>query len=311
MFAENKRVIWKQAVVIGVSCTLLGYAVWNTNKSRRGLKSREVDKVLASRESMKRAQAFQIVSFKQLDEQYDSWNHKSSVGQHPIVDIIGSTLRSAIVHNPAAVDGEAVESLLQTASEFIYYRFIRDDPEDYIAWRLRRGDRFREPETIYGKYQVAWDYEYFFEDKLPDDAPVRDTFIQFYEHQRSLWGDHYTPIGYAIDPESVLILIEVEDPLIGNQSVDLGNPDLNRFWFETAGGAHRSWFTGEIDIRRQLMNSELKKYQVGTVGFVLEYADGERRTVTVPLARTIEGGKWSIEFLGTTDLDNTGGLIEF
>mgnify|MGYP000296240224 CR=1 FL=1 len=306
MFIDNKRVIWKLAVVLGVSCSLLGYAVWSTNKSRHGLRGRDADKVLATRESIQHAKVFQIVSFKQFE------NHNSSVGQQQVVEMIKSTLRGASVHNPAAVDGAAIESLLQTASEFIYYRFIRDDAEDYIAWRLGRGDRFREPESIYGKYQVALDYEFFFEDKLPDDAPVRETFITFFTHQRSLWGEHYTPVGYAIDPESVLVLIEVEDPLIGNQGADLGDPDLNRFWFETTGGSHRSWFTSGTDIRKQLMSGAgMKKYQVGSVGFILEYADGERRTVTVPLVRALEGGKWSIEFLGTTDLDNTGGLIEF
>lgn len=311
MVTGTKHISWKPIVVLSVSLSLLVYGTWRTSKARNSIRDRDTDKTLATRESIERAEMFEVVSFRQLNDLARSTDQSDLTSQQKVIDSIESTLQAAKIYNLAVVDDVAVQSLLRTASEFIYYRFVRDNPEDYIAWRLERGDRFIDHETLYGEYQIAWDYEFFFHDVLADDAPIRETFITFFTHQRSLWGEHYTPVGYAIDPESVLVLIETEDPLIGSQGVDLGNPDLNKFWFETAGGANRSWFTRGTDIRQQLMNSSLEKYQVGSVGFVLEFADGERRTVTLPMVRPLDGGKWSVEFLGTTDLDNSGGLIEF
>ncbi len=253
---------------------------------------------------MEWAQGFEVVPFQAIKSVSED-----ELGDNEAINSIVSVLERAKVYNQAGLDDPAIESIVRVASEFIYYRFVLDDPQRYIRWRLQRGDRFRDMETLYVKAQVALDYEEFFGETLTDQTPLSKSFTRLYEHQKSLWTSRYTPIGYGVDPESVLVVSATYNPIVGKQDIDLGDPQLNRLWLETLTGGHRSWFRGNTDHDQAKAN--LEKYQVATVGIVIEYENRERRTLYLGLLRSGTGGDWSVEALSATDTAFTGGLIEF
>lgn len=294
---------WKLVVVSVVTIAVTGYAVWTTQSLQRERREQVAGRINASQENKNFAAAFQTTLFAEFSEREDLSDAQQ------VIEFIESTLEGAQVHNNALLDEPSVRGMIRTASEFLYYRFLRDDPRAYIAWRLERGDRFRDRETMFVQYQVAYDYEELFGEPFPEESLVQDMFVRFYEHQRSLWGEHHTPVGYGVDPASVLMITAVQDPVMGAGGVDLGDSELNRLWFGEKSSSHRSWFAGAVDMRT--VNTNQQKYQVGTVGFVIEYKDGERRVVTLPMVRPIDGGRWSVEYLGTVMSEHSGGLIEF
>ncbi len=291
-------------LVLGVSLSVLGYSVWVTSSARSGSRERKSERFNATEESMEWAQGFEVVPFQAIKSVGED-----ELGDNEAINSIVSVLERAKVYNQAGLDDPAIESIVRVASEFIYYRFVLDDPQRYIRWRLQRGDRFRDMETLYVKAQVALDYEEFFGETLTDQTPLSKSFTRLYEHQKSLWTSRYTPIGYGVDPESVLVVSATYNPIVGKQDIDLGDPQLNRLWLETLTGGHRSWFRGNTDHDQAKAN--LEKYQVATVGIVIEYENRERRTLYLGLLRSGTGGDWSVEALSATDTAFTGGLIEF
>ncbi len=294
----------KLVLVLGLSIFVLGYSVWITSSARSGSRERKSERLNATEESMEWAQGFEVVLFQAVKSA-----HEGDLGDDQAIDSIESVLERAKVYNQAGLEDSAIESIVRVASEFIYYRFILDDPERYIRWRLQRGDRFRDMEAMYVKAQVALDYEELFGESLTDQTPLSQSFTRLYEHQRSLWTSRYTPIGYAVDPESVLVVSATHHPIVGKQDIDLGDPQLNRLWLETLTGGHRSWFRGQTD--HDQLEANLEKYQVATVGIVIEYENMERRTLYLGILRSSTGGDWSVEALSATDTAFTGGLIEF
>ncbi len=294
----------KLVLVLGVSILVLGYSVWITSSARSGSRERKSERLNATEDSMEWAQGFEMVSFQAVKSA-----HEGDLGDDQAIDSIESVLERAKVYNQAGLDDSAIESIVRVASEFIYYRFVLDDPERYIRWRLQRDDQFRGMEALYVKAQVALDYEEFFGESLTDQTPLSQSFTRLYEHQRSLWASRYTPIGYAVDPESVLVVSATHNPIVGEQDIDLGDPQLNRLWLETLVGGHRSWFRGKTD--HDQLKANLEKYQVATVGIVIEYENMERRTLYLGILRSGTGGDWSVEALSATDTAFTGGLIEF
>ncbi len=312
MIRPSKFAAWKAVIVLGGSLALLGYTMWSTNKAVRGVEDANADRIRATDESIQRAREFQVVSFEELRTRSTGNGASETPAERDdsVIGSIQSMLRQAQVHNFAQADDDGVQTLLRTASEFIYFRFVRNDPQNYIAWRLGRGDRFRDRDELYGKLQVALDYEELFGQTLSDETPIRDAFLKLYAYQESHWGDTYTPVGLAVDPASVMVVVLKINPIVGPQGVDLGDEASNRFWLETRQGTHRGWFTGAAHEELLGLNN-MTSFQSGTVGFILEYSNGERRAVYLSCRRPTNGGGWLISSVASASRKNTGGMIEY
>lgn len=312
MSARQIRLL-KLAGVLGLSFFVLMFAIRRGNEAIRGVSQHADDRVLAAQEAIDRASSFTVVSFDQIRAQGQGVDESPATDEEAraarAIGLIESAIGEASTHDFVGTSDADVESLARVAAEFVYYRFVLADPDAYIAWRLGRGDRFADPERIYGDMLVALDFEELFGEPLPAEMPVGDVFRRFFRHQDANWGPAYEPRGLAVSPESILILIGEYNPVVGTQNIDIQDPELRRYWLETTSGSHRSWFVGAFD--HLASQDKLRKYQVGTVGLTLEFGNGERRTIQVLLRRASGTDAWVFGSLATSYVKNTGGLVEY
>ncbi|MGV6813655.1 MAG: hypothetical protein ACWA5W_01450 [Phycisphaerales bacterium] len=252
---------------------------------------------------MSSAKDFEVRSFDDFLEASDAPDSVHAIEQ------INAIFQQGPVYNFSSADEESIKTLTHLASSFVYYRFLQHNRERYIDWRLAQGDRFRDSETLYIRWQIAMDYPDLIGKPFPENPSVRDVFIRFADVQRSLWGDVHTPVGLAIDPESVLVSTAYFDPVIGDTTAHFDDDRVIRYWITPQAGTHRNWFTSQADA--MIEEHPLTRYEIGTVGMTLAFANGDRRTLTLGFRRISPRSQWHIGSLSVSNPSTQGGLIEY
>jgi hypothetical protein len=300
-------------VVILISVGLVGYAVWQVQlgfASTRELRAEETRVADSNREVLRGIETslFQSIIGDELSPPGEGVRFPMEEGDAaPVgIDIVESVINKSRIVNNSGVDDALVRSLKRFVAEFVYFRFIRDDASDYVAWRLSRGDRFKEKDLIFGKWLVASDYEVYFNELFPEDADVQEVFERVYNFHREGRNDGHRPVGMGVDESGLITGIQRMNPALGFERIDLGSEELNTLWYEPNLGSHRGWFEVGVDLAG---DDELLS---GLVGVVLEYADGTLRPVIVSAYLDPKIGHWSVSMLWTNIYgDTTGGLIEY
>jgi len=298
-------------VILSVSLGLVGYGAWLVRSGHASIDELRKEERRVSNTNRKILQTIETAPFGMIigheisesDVEFPIVNgSNASAGIAQVDEVVN---RSFVV-NHAGVDDPLIRSLERLVAEFVYFRFIHDDASDYVAWRLSRGDRFKEKDLIFGKWLVASDYEVYFGEPFPEDAGVREVFERVYNFHREERDDGHRPVGMGVDESGLITGIQRMNPALGFERIDLGSEELNTLWYEPNLGSHRGWFEVGVDLAG---DDELLS---GLVGVVLEYADGTLRPVIISAYLDPKIGHWSISMLWTNIYgDTTGGLIEY
>ena len=290
--------IVKFLIVIGTATAVSVHSCRESREIYRAVDAQNRRPTEASAEAVRQAASFQVVEFDSLlsDDHGDS----RAVTVDQILAVLGSCHRQI----ETGIDDACVNALLRTAADFVYFRFVLADHDRYVDWRLAEGYRFRDRVELYGRALVGEDYEILFGVSLPENAPLRATFVRFADHHRQNWGATHTPTGLAVDPESAVVLIREINPVVGAELVTLGSPERDAYWLEPRMGSHRNWFEdGRHD--------GFTRYRSGAVGLTLDYGDGLKRTILIGFSSPFGSCNWSLSGISRLKTESTGGLIDY
>ena len=293
----------KIVVVSFLSLGVLWYSVRQAGDALSETRGVAEDRVAAAHQMMSSAKDFDVRSFDDLLEA------SGAQGSDRVIDHINTIFQQAPVYNFSSANEDSINELTRLASSFVYYRFLQYNRGRYIDWRLSQGDQFRDSETLYIRWQIAMDYPDLLGEPFPENPSVREVFSKFADIQRSLWGDVYTPVGLAIDPESVLVSTAFYDPVIGDTTTHFEDDRLIQYWITPQAGTHRNWFTSQADTI--IAEHPMKRYEIGTVGMTFAFANGDRRTLTLGFRRVSPSSHWHIGSLSVSSPSTEGGLIEY
>lgn len=222
-----------------------------------------------------------------------------------VISLIASRLDGAPVADGAGVGDALRMSLIRAMSAFVYYRFIQGDPGVYVDWRLGRGDRFRDREVLLRDLYVAADAQQYFGEPLDERATLRETFVRIADHHARRYDSSNRIVGLSLEPEGMIVGLGIMNPGIGYRRLVLGDELVEAFWYEPELGSNRCWFESGIDFEHA------EGLRVGTVGVIVEFADGSKGPMLVVCFLEPTIGHWSIEILQLDCYGKTGGLIEF
>lgn len=309
MKLSSIRLRWGVVVLLAVAA--VSYGVWRRSRAKQVVQRVQSVDQSTERENKDLLSRIPTLGFDSITGSGDApesdvpFPIESGSETDRVIRSIEDVIGSAPGVGEERADDQLRASLIRAVSEFLYFRFIRDDLETYVRWRLHRGDSFRSAEIMHTNWMVASDYESYFGRELGDSQSLRDVFLEIARFRESSIPDSQRPVGMTIDPSGLILGFDHAGTDLGYGRVDLGSDERVRFWYEPRLGSHRCWFGSGIDYD----SAELVLSAI--VGVVMEYADGSKRPMMVLAFLDPSVGHWSIERLWTNDYGIPGGLIEF
>lgn len=194
---------------------------------------------------------------------------------------------------------EDARQLAELASGFVYHRFVRDDPDAYIRWRLDNGYRWIDPEAM-RRSLIAQDWGHTFGERpYPGDDNPAEAFRVYWEYRTPTGAHAPTVTGVATMPRAIGVGVALGSE-VGWSRPEPVSAREDMVWVGSTGSL-RSWFApGGTDI------SKLRKSPQGvtlvTIAFVLELADN-RRTPMALYGHRERGGRWWIGGVGLLNME--------
>lgn len=291
----------RAAVAVAVTVSMGAYLV-----SRfRGVKEEAaVTRVTAERLALRAEPIYARLDTVSLDPLRPDRDHADPT--RAIASIRSAYQSASRAGDPAATDGHA-DALCELAAEFVYWRFVNDDPVKYRAWRASRSERFRPKEELTQRLYIPSDYESVYQEPFPGFEPAFDRM--FTDSTRRGDGKN-TPVGICLGPRGIRIAAARINPNIDEWPVPLGDESDREYWFGIFNGAMRNWFTSPTAFRDLYTRGD--ELLGATVATVMSFADGSRRPVMLFLYFDPAIGAWSIDKVATYNTPMDGiSILEF
>lgn len=232
---------------------------------------------------------------------------QDTLSDEELRDRLSDQLKRVVPVYDLEISEQQVDRLIDSVAMFVYQRFMQDDFDSYINWRLRSGYRFRDRELMLVTWMVASDYESIVGAPFPEDMPLRlalERIVEATTHEQGVSESKL--IGVSSSPEALFVRIRHHGWDSENPSTEFTSNRQEQLWTGPGMGSHRCWFT-----RTGPDAAEPDIFIEGQVGMIFLDASGNRKQVWVSAFLDHPDAEWSIEYLWTREYGGKGVLIEF
>lgn len=289
-------------IVLLGTLTLVMMSLWTVRQAKRETRTaREVVEQI----TRKNADLVQSVDIQRFSRYSDP--ERDTLSDEELRDQLSGQLKRVTPVYDLKIGEQLTDRLIDSVTQFVYQRFMRDDLDSYINWRLRSGYRFRDRELMLVTWMVASDYESIVGAPFPEAIPLRlamERIVEATTREKSVSESKL--IGVSDSPEALFVRIRHHGLGSENPTDGFMTTEQEQLWTGPGMGSHRCWFT-----RTDPDAAEPEKFIEGQVGMVFLDASGNRKQVWVSAFLDHPDAEWSIEYLWTREYGGKGILIEF
>ena len=269
--------------------------------------SNEVKEAKAAVDRIVRGNADAVRSFKVESFARGSAEEQNTLVNEGVRDRLAEELSKIAPVYDQPIDARLVQQLTRAVSQFVYQRFMREDLDGYINWRLNSGYRFRDKELMYVTWMVAKDYESLMSEPIPEDLPMRQVFERVARAEDATSTAAGAGLaGMSLSPDALFVQIRHHSAEQDAPPSAFHSQEQEQLWTGPGMGSHRCWFTRSLPDAPSPL-----RYIEGQVGMVFVDAAGNRKQLWVSAFLDDPAGEWSIEYLWTREYGGKGVLIEY
>lgn len=208
---------------------------------------------------------------------------------------VRAVLEKADVQRATAVDKERLPTLLDVASELVYWCFVSESADDYVSWRERAGYKYIGFERMAQVFRSDYLAETVLGSRPPQTAESSEVFPKVWRGVRKVRDGAGWPVAICDDAPGVLVCFGAltrtdprgRKPHSGVLPVEV--------WRGMVGGSSPSWWT-----RGESVDALLRKYdqvRYAELALVMKTRTGDRYPIVLTFVWEEDAGRWRAEHL--------------
>jgi hypothetical protein len=214
-------------------------------------------------------------------------------------DVLAALSRADVTGKPKASNASA-DALEREAAEFIFLRFVAQDFDQYVQWRLSRGCRFLALDEMERVWFVHKEYQEVCGEPPPSVVTAETLMRGYWRTASTLHAGANRAMAMCDDPRGAMVCFDFirtrHDDRIRLQGT-LG-PAL---WYGPVSSTMRTWFAPPTPT--QDLFAAQGGLDVAEVGVVMEFEDGSRRPVVLAFFFDPARTQWVLRYVNQNNFD--------
>lgn len=216
----------------------------------------------------------------------------------PDEDSIRALLRTAPAMGAESVGEERYKALLDETAEFLYERFVKEDPRAYYEWRLSKGYLPQARSFLEEWWSVSAQYTKHGGEGNPSQITDEKIFEHLWISKRRSGEGFNLLTSLASGAEGWCLAFGDMTP--GNPTRRLLECSLSSdTWHGAISSTHCAWFEAPRPYKQRLRDGEPVQY--ASVGVIGGYADGSRRPLVMTFVWDDLASRWDLQILNTNN----------
>ncbi|MBL8765050.1 MAG: hypothetical protein JNM07_12345 [Phycisphaerae bacterium] len=225
----------------------------------------------------------------------------ATIAMSPLADApdpaaIRAVLARAELAGPIAP--ERLGALLDEAADFLWRRFVENDPKSYSRWRMAKGDLRESRQDMLAYGDVADDYRFLGGGELPRDADLAGVFEFLFVRGLAAPDGASRPVALASEPRGLIVQPKVLTPEESGWETPRGTLGIEHWRGPVVATARRWW--RPVRTEQDLLTRD-GRAESATVGVIMELADGARRPFLIFYVWDPNDDRWRLCALAMTN----------
>jgi hypothetical protein len=209
------------------------------------------------------------------------------------IESVRANLDAAVFTGTPPEGAGGVDSVLDAAAEFIYYRYVNTSVEEYKRWRRSRGYSMIPWGILRDTFHAHNVYEHLRGEPVPEGMGPETIFDRAWEAVLTFDGGAIRPVAIAAEAKGLTGVfgeLTKADPYTRKA---FEGPMRWELWRGGVAGTSTNWWS--MALSRQDLLNRYARISYADLGIVVEFASGMR----VPIALTFywdpSVSRWRIE----------------